>query len=97
MQGKTAAFLLDKLNNQIKNDSLNPDYYHERAKFYYENDELNEAFKDITAALELDSTFSDYYITQSEIYLGMGKIIDPFFGFFLPITMFRIPLETGLG
>lgn len=66
--------ILDDLNKKIQNDASNPDLYHERAKLYLENDELNEAFKDITSALELDSTFSGYFNTQSEIYLAMGKI-----------------------
>ncbi|MCB2220532.1 MAG: tetratricopeptide repeat protein [Bacteroidetes bacterium] len=65
---------LDELNKSIRNDSLNPDLYHERALFYLENEEFNEAFKDITSALEIDSTSSGYYVTLSDIYLSMGKL-----------------------
>ncbi len=65
---------LDALNKEIRKDSLNPDLYQERAMFYLDNEEYNEAFKDITTAIEIDSTFSDYYVTKSDIYLSMGKI-----------------------
>lgn len=65
---------LDALNKQIQSDSLNPEFYHERARFYYDNEEFNEAFKDIWTALEIDSTYADYHVTLADIYLGMGKM-----------------------
>jgi len=65
---------LDELNKQIQTDSLNPEFYHERARFYYENEEFNEAMKDIWTALEIDSTYADYHVTLAEVYLGMGKM-----------------------
>ena len=65
---------LNELNKQIQTDSLNPDYYHERAIFYYENEEFNDALKDIWITLEIDSTYAEYFVTQADIYLGMGKM-----------------------
>ena len=65
---------LDELNNKIRNDSLNPDLYHERSKFYLENNELNGALKDLLTALQLDSNYAGYYVTISDVYLAMGKL-----------------------
>lgn len=65
---------LDELNKQIQADSLNAESFHERAIFYYNNEEFNEALKDIWTALEIDSTYAEYYVTQADIYLGMGKM-----------------------
>lgn len=65
---------LDELNKQIQDDSQNPDFYHERSMFYYENEEYNEALKDIWTALEIDSTYADYHVTLADVYLGMGKM-----------------------
>lgn len=65
---------LDVLNKQIQTDSLNPEFYHERAIFYYENEEFNEALKDMWTVLELDSTYAEYHVTLADVYLGMGKM-----------------------
>jgi len=70
----TALARLDELNSNISNDPENSNLYHDRAKFYTENEEYNEALKDIGKALAIDSTYSDYYVTLSDIYLGMGKL-----------------------
>lgn len=65
---------LDELNKKIQSDSLNPEFYHERALFYCENEEFNEALRDIWTVLEIDSTYADYHVTLADIYLGMGKM-----------------------
>lgn len=65
---------IDAINSEIRGDSLNPDLYEKRAKIYLENEAFNEAYKDIITVLELDSTYSSYYVTLSDIYLGMGKL-----------------------
>lgn len=65
---------LDVLNKQIQSDSLNAEFFHERAMFYYDNEEFNEALKDIYTALEIDSTYAEYYVTLADVYLGMGKM-----------------------
>ncbi|MCD4666040.1 MAG: tetratricopeptide repeat protein [Bacteroidales bacterium] len=65
---------LDELNRKILNEPQNGGLYHERAKLYLENEEFNQALSDIGNSLEIDSTFADYYVTLSDIYLGMGKL-----------------------
>ena len=65
---------LDALNKAIKNDSLNPDLYEARARFYLENKSLNEALKDMYTVLEIDSNFSAYHVTIADVYLAMGKL-----------------------
>ncbi len=65
---------LDKINKKIKADTLNADLYRERAEFYYQNKQLNEALKDINKALSIDSSDSKFYVTLSDIYLESGKL-----------------------
>ncbi|MEZ5194860.1 MAG: tetratricopeptide repeat protein [Bacteroidales bacterium] len=65
---------LDELNREIRTDSLNSDAFKERAIFYYENEEYNEALKDIVSALEIDSTKAEYFVVISDVYLGLGKL-----------------------
>ncbi|MCD4695599.1 MAG: hypothetical protein K8S16_05090, partial [Bacteroidales bacterium] len=65
---------LDELNNQIRNDSLNPDLFQARSEFYLANQNLNSALKDILSALEIDSTYGAYYVTLSDVYLALGKL-----------------------
>lgn len=65
---------IDRVTTQLRSDSLNPDLLQERAIIYLDNGAYNEAFKDISSALELDSNFSGYYVTLSDVYLGMGKL-----------------------
>ena len=48
---------IDEVNSQIRSDSLNPDLYEQRARIYIDHQAWNEAFKDISTALELDSTY----------------------------------------
>ncbi|GAB4326879.1 MAG: tetratricopeptide repeat protein [Bacteroidales bacterium] len=65
---------LDSLNRAISADSANPDLFYQRAKYYLDHEAFNEAFKDITSALELDSSYSPYYVTLSDVYLSMNKL-----------------------
>ncbi len=65
---------LDALNSNIINNPENPDFYQERALFYLEQEEFNQAFKDIASAIEIDSTISKYHVTLSDAYLGLGKL-----------------------
>ncbi len=73
-QSDTTLNQLAELNKKIRADSVNGNLYNQRAKYYLEQENYNDAFKDITSALEIDSTASDYYITLSDIYLGMTKL-----------------------
>ncbi|MCD4683627.1 MAG: tetratricopeptide repeat protein [Bacteroidales bacterium] len=65
---------IDELNKKIRADSLNAELFHMRAQLYYENEEYNAALIDIGNALGIDSVFSGFYITLSDIYVGLGKI-----------------------
>jgi len=65
---------LDELNREIRSDPLNSDAFKDRAVFYYENEEYNEALKDIVSALEIDSTKAEYFVIISDVYLGLGKL-----------------------
>lgn len=71
---KSVLATLDALNTNIRNSPDNPDFYEDRAIFYNEQKEYTQAFKDITSALEIDSTISKYHVTLSDTYLGMGKL-----------------------
>ena len=65
---------LDALNRKIRSDSLNPNLFEARAKLYLKNKALTEALKDMYSVMELDSTYSGYYVTLSDVYLAMGKL-----------------------
>ena len=75
-EGTSDEFLvqLDGVNSRILKDSLNPDLFAERARIYTDQEAWNEAFKDISTALELDSMHAPYYVILSDVYLGMGKL-----------------------
>jgi tetratricopeptide (TPR) repeat protein len=72
--GNTVLAKLDDLNAKIRNNPENPELYRERAAFYIEQEEFTQAFKDISSALEMDSTISQFYVTLSDVYLGLGKL-----------------------
>lgn len=74
IESNTVLETLDALNAKIRSNPDNPEFYQERAIFYIEQEEFAPAFKDITSAIEMDSTFSGYYVTMSDVYLGMGKL-----------------------
>jgi tetratricopeptide (TPR) repeat protein len=65
---------LDLLNKKISANPRNPELFNERALFYLNNNEANEAFKDIAQAIELDSSNAGYYLTLSDISLAMGRL-----------------------
>lgn len=65
---------LDLLNSQISSEPRNPELYNDRALFYLNTHEYAEAFKDVTKAIELDSTNARYHLTQSDVYLAMGRL-----------------------
>lgn len=65
---------LDVLNRKISSDPRNPELLNDRALFYLNNHEYVEAFKDVTKAIELDSTNARYHLTQADVYLAMGRL-----------------------
>ncbi|MBW6460108.1 MAG: tetratricopeptide repeat protein [Bacteroidales bacterium] len=65
---------IENLNIKISKDSLNPDLYYQRSKYYTGQQDINLALSDINRAIELDDRKSAYYVALSDIYLAMGRI-----------------------
>lgn len=65
---------VEALNMKIRSDSLNPDHYYQRSKYYLAQQDINHALADINRAIELDAARADYYVALSDIYLAMGRI-----------------------
>lgn len=66
--------VLDKLDKEIQADSLNPDLFHKRALYYFDNNDLSAALNDVRKAIQIDSIYSEYHVTISDIYLRMGNL-----------------------
>lgn len=65
---------LDTLNQKVRSDSLNPENFYLRSRYYLEKKDINKALSDINKALQLDAKKSDYFVTLSDIYLEMGRM-----------------------
>ncbi|MCB0804192.1 MAG: tetratricopeptide repeat protein [Bacteroidales bacterium] len=65
---------LNRINQDIKESPSDPDLYEERALYFIDRGNYNEAFKDISSALDIDSNYAGYHITLADVYLGMGKL-----------------------
>jgi tetratricopeptide (TPR) repeat protein len=65
---------LDTLNQKVASDSLNPESYYFRSRYYLEQKDINRALADINKAIQLDEKKSDYFVTLSDIYLEMGRM-----------------------
>lgn len=65
---------LETLNDKISSDSLNPDLYYQRSKYFIGLKDVNRALSDINRAIGLDDRKADYYVALSDIYLAMGRI-----------------------
>jgi len=65
---------LKALNNKIISDSLNPEHYYFRSRYYIDQKDINRALADINKAIQLDEKKSDYFVALSEIYLSMGRV-----------------------
>jgi tetratricopeptide (TPR) repeat protein len=59
---------LDSLNRRIAEDPDNFQVYLDRAKYYSEKDNFNEAYRDISRAMEADSTQSAIYLLKGELH-----------------------------
>lgn len=64
----------DTLNEKILSDSLNPEHYYLRSRYYLEQKDINRALADINKAIQLDEKKSDYFVVLSEIYLSMERL-----------------------
>jgi tetratricopeptide (TPR) repeat protein len=70
----TVSSELVMLNNKVTADSMNPDNLYLRAKYFIEQQDVNNALSDIGKAIQLDGKNSSYFVTLSDCYLAMGKI-----------------------
>lgn len=64
---------LKELNQQIKDSPENSSLYNERARLHLELGQINQAFRDINRALEINGNHPDYLITLSDVYFVMGQ------------------------
>ena len=59
---------LVKLNADIAANPDNPDFYHNRAKYYLDEQKYDKGFEDMKKVMILDSTKAPYFITLSDLY-----------------------------
>ncbi len=64
---------LDSLSLVIKEDSNNAGAYHERAKLFLNLKKYPEAFKDMTRALDIDTTKAAFFLTYADLCMLMKK------------------------
>lgn len=60
---------LEALTASIASNPNDPDLYANRAQLYYENEGYDEAIRDLSQALSLDSTNVDYLHLLADVYL----------------------------
>jgi len=64
---------IESLSNAIREDPKNANNFYLRALEYANLTNYIEAVRDIDIAMQLDSTRADFYTTQSDLYLLMGR------------------------
>jgi tetratricopeptide (TPR) repeat protein len=65
---------IQQLNQRIKADSLDPEAYYLRCRYFLEQKDVNNALSDINIAIQLNDRAPDYFVALSDIYLAMGRI-----------------------
>jgi tetratricopeptide (TPR) repeat protein len=65
---------LTTLNKKISDNPKDAESYNKRACYFLQKKDIENAFKDISQALQIDSKNSNYLITLSDIYFTMGKV-----------------------
>lgn len=68
-----SVITMEKLNQQIRDNPLNPDLFASRAALHALAKNFNQAQDDIQLALKLDSLKPEYYIMQAEYYIYNGQ------------------------
>lgn len=71
--GPTGNQAIDGLTKEIGNDPQNPGLYAQRAALFYENNGYDEAIRDLSMALSLDSNNVDYHHLLADVYLDYFK------------------------
>ena len=64
---------IEAVNEEIKNDSLNPFLYYKRAHIYEHNDDLQHATQDMFKALMLDSSRAEFFLYAAELFKKTGE------------------------
>jgi len=64
---------LAELCREIDKSPKNSDLYQQRAEYYYQNKQIDEALKDILQAIKLNDKKSTYYVTLADIYLAKSE------------------------
>jgi tetratricopeptide (TPR) repeat protein len=64
---------LKTLNAEILASPNNPDLYHKRAKYYLDAKSFDEGLADMSRAMNLDSTKSEYFLTLSDLYFSINQ------------------------
>ena len=59
---------LAELCRKIDRSPKNSDLYQQRAEYYRQNNNIDEALADVLQAIKLDDTKSSYYVTLADIY-----------------------------
>jgi tetratricopeptide (TPR) repeat protein len=59
---------LSALNKQIEENPEDPELYHKRARYYYENHKYEAGIADMTRVLSIDSSKAEYFVTLSDLY-----------------------------
>jgi len=63
---------IELYTDSIAMDSTNAVYYLERARLYFNREEIGNAFSDVSKALKYDKNNVDAYLLLAEIYYGLG-------------------------
>ncbi len=71
--GPTGNQAIDGLTKEIANDPQNAGLYAQRAALFYENEGYDEAIRDLSAALTLDSSNIDYHHLLADVYMDYFK------------------------
>ena len=62
-----------KMNEAIKNDSLNPFLYFKRAKVFENENDIKSALTDMYIAISLDSLQPDFYLYSAELFIKANE------------------------
>lgn len=69
---------LDSLSLEITENSSNSKSYYNRALYFYDEAEYEQALNDISRALEVDSSIADYFLVRGNIYYDQQRFKEAF-------------------
>lgn len=65
--------ILLAFNERIRKNPNDPEVYHERALYYFEQkNDVEQAFADMRRVFTIDTTTSKYFVTLADLYLAKG-------------------------